>query len=136
MILYSVLISLFCINSTHSFLLRKSSIKMINSLDYASESDIIYKYRNLLSKDNYNNVIQDVLDKKIDKIFINNDYKQIISVDNLPKDDILLNHYHITSINPIVLPNLVEKTTQTHIPIFLQILMPKVSSIVKIHLVY
>jgi len=91
---------------------------MINSLDYASESDIIYKYRNLLSKDNYNNVIQDVLDKKIDKIFINNDYKQIISVDNLPKDDILLNHYHITSINPIVLPNLVEKTTQTHIPIF------------------
>jgi len=91
---------------------------MINSLSYLSESDIIYKYRNLLSKDSYNNIIQNVLDNKIEKIFINNDYKQIITLDNLPKDDILLNHYHIASINPIVVPNLVEKTSQVHIPIY------------------
>jgi cell division protease FtsH len=91
---------------------------MINSLNYASEYDIIYKYRNLLNKDNYNNIIQNILDNKIEKIFISNDYKQMITLDNLPKDDILLNHYHITSVNPIVVPNLVEKTSQAHIPIY------------------
>jgi cell division protease FtsH len=90
----------------------------MNSLNYLSESDIIYKYRNLLSKDSYNDIIQNVLDNKIEKIFINNDYKQIISVDNLPKNDILINHYHITPINPIIVPNLVEKTSQAHIPIY------------------
>lgn len=127
MILYQVLITLFYIPSTYSFLQlnnykyhngKHDNIKMINNLNYVSENDIIYKYRNLLTKDNYNNIIKSILDNKIEKIFINNDYKQIISVDNLPKDDILLNHYHITSINPAVLPNLVEKTSQTHIPIY------------------
>jgi len=122
MILYSVLSSIFYITSTYAFIpyvkCKQSTIKMMNSLNYLSESDIIYKYRNLLSKDSYNDIIQNVLDNKIEKIFINNDYKQIISVDNLPKNDILINHYHITPINPIIVPNLVEKTSQAHIPIY------------------
>jgi hypothetical protein len=105
-------------SETQAFIKRKHrTIKMMN-INYISESDIIYKYRNLLTKDNYNNIMQNVLDNKIEKIFVNNDYKQIITLDNLPKTDILLDHYHIANINPIILPNLIDKTTIAHVPIY------------------
>jgi cell division protease FtsH len=80
--------------------------------------DIVHKYKDILPKDSYNNIIHNVLDNKVSKIFIDNNYRDIISVDNLPQTDIIYNHYHIASINPIVLPNLVEKTSEAHVPIY------------------
>ena len=85
---------------------------------YNADLDIIHKYKNYLTKDTYNMIIQNVLDKKIDKIYIDNNYKEIISVDNLPGPDILNNHFHYASINPIVIPNLIEKTSEVHVPIY------------------
>jgi cell division protease FtsH len=39
-------------------------------------------------------------------------------VDNLPKDDLLYNHYHVSDIDPIVVPNLVEKSGELHVPLY------------------
>lgn len=79
---------------------------------------IIHKYKPLFNKDNYNNIIQNVINNKVDKVFINNNYKEIISVDNLPENNFLYNHYHIAEINPAVLPNIISKTSEFHVPIF------------------
>ena len=95
----------------------KSFIKMNNG-NYINNLNIVQKYNNLFEKDNYNNIIQNVLDNKIDKIFINNNYREIVSIDNLPQNDIFYNHYHIASINPIVIPNLIQKTSESHVPIY------------------
>jgi cell division protease FtsH len=100
----------------NSFLLKKGLVKMSSNdnIDWT----VVHKYKNLLTKDTYNNIIQNVMDNKVDKLFINNNYKEIVSVDNLPKNDFIYNHYHVAPINPVVLPNLVEKTSESHVPIF------------------
>jgi len=99
----------------NGFVFKKGFVKMSSeNIDWT----VIHNYKNFLNKDNYNNIIQNVMHNKVDKVFINNNYKEIISVDNLPKNDILYNHYHMATINPAVLPNLVEKTSEAHVPIF------------------
>jgi len=79
---------------------------------------LIHKFKGYFFKDNYNQAIDDIINKKISKIFIDTNYKEIVTIDNLPKEDLLYNHYHLSDINPIVLPNLVEKATDSHIPIY------------------
>jgi cell division protease FtsH len=69
-------------------------------------------------KDNYNHIIQTIKDRTVDRIFINNNYREIISVDNLPIDTNLQSHLHIVDINPIVLPHLIEKTSDANIPFY------------------
>jgi cell division protease FtsH len=98
---------------------------MIN--DYYNDLNLIHKFKDYFQKDNYNDVIKNVLDNKITKILINTDYKELVTVDNLPNDDLdfLYNHYHIADINPVVLPNLVQKTSETHIPIYFVNFMPE-----------
>ena len=88
------------------------------STNYIEDLNIINKYNNLLEKTNYNSIINNVVDNKVDKLLINTDYKEIVSIDNLPQNDILYNHYHIANINPIVLPNLIQKTSEYNIPIY------------------
>ena len=100
----------------NAFLFNKGIVKMSSNDNI--DLTVVHNYKNLLTKDTYNNVIQNVMDNKVDKLFINNNYKEIISVDKLPKNDFIYNHYHVAPINPIVLPNLVEKTSEAHVPIF------------------
>jgi cell division protease FtsH len=107
-----LLVSYIIFGNSYAFL--NTNLKMTLNNDY----DMIHKYRSFLPKDSYNNIIQNVLDKKIDKIYIDNNYKEMISVDNLPQTDIVYNHYHYASINQMVLPNLIDKTSEAHIPIY------------------
>lgn len=72
----------------------------------------------IIQKDNYNHIIQTIKDRTVDRIFINNNYREIISVDNLPIDTNLQSHLHTVDINPIVLPHLIEKTSDANIPIY------------------
>ena len=110
-------------NCANAFFLHKRYFTMAKTMTMTMSNnnmdlDIVHKYKDILPKDSYNNIIHNVLDNKVSKIFINNNYRDIISVDNLPQTDIIYNHYHIASINPIVLPNLVEKTSEAHVPIY------------------
>ena len=64
-------------------------------------------------------MINGLSENKFSKIFVDNNYKQIVAVENSNlKPDDFYNHYHIVDINPIVLPNLVEKTSDLHLPLY------------------
>jgi cell division protease FtsH len=107
---------------------RKQQNKMnmiVNDKEYLQDLDLLQKYKFYFPKENYNDVIQDLLNNKISKIYIDNKYNQMVSVDNLPANDILYNHYHLTDVNPIVIPNLVEKSSDLHIPLHFVSFIPQ-----------
>ena len=110
-----------CING-FSILKTNSVIKnnnlCLSNNDYSQDLSLLHKYRGYFEKENYNDIIKDLTDNKISKMLIDTNYKQLVTVDNLPKDESLYNHYHIADINPIVVPNLVEKTSNLHIPLY------------------
>jgi cell division protease FtsH len=95
----------------------KMSINDANA-NFIKDTQLIHTSKFYFSKENYNDVFQDLLNNKLSKIYIDNKYGELVSVDNLPKDDILYNHYHLTNINPIVVPNLVEKANELHVPLY------------------
>jgi cell division protease FtsH len=86
-------------------------IKMITDSDYTNDLNLLQNSKYYFTKENYNDVVQDLLNNKLSKIYIDTKLNQIVSVDNLPKDDLIYNHYHLADINPIVIPNLIEKST-------------------------
>ena len=98
---------------------------MTNDKDYVTDLELLQKYKFYFPKENYNDVIQDLLNNKIAKIYIDTKYNQIVSVDNLPKDDIVYNHYHLSDVNPIVIPNLVEKSSDLHVPLHFVSFIPQ-----------
>lgn len=110
-----------CINGFSIFktvsVIKNKKLYLSNN-DYSQDLSLLHKYRGYFEKENYNDVIKDLTDNKIQKILIDTNYKQLVTVDNLPKDDSLYNHYHIADINPIVVPNLVEKTSNLHVPLY------------------
>jgi len=98
---------------------HKSKISMIiNEKENLNDLQLIHKYKFYFTKENYNDVIQDLLNNKLSKIFVDKKYNQLVSMDNLPKDDLLYNHYHVSDIDPIVVPNLVDKASESHVPLY------------------
>ena len=88
----------------------------INS-DYFTDLNLIHNYKFNFEKENYNNVIDNLVNNKVSRLYINTNYKQLVSVDNI-NDFMVYKHYHISNIEPVVVPNLVEKTTEMHIPLY------------------
>lgn len=126
--LFKVLMVMMLVNSINSFQFvpnkntinkkhqRKISM-VVNDKEYLQDLDLLQKYKFYFPKENYNDVVQDLLNNKISKIYIDNKYNQMVSVDNLPANDIVYNHYHLTDVNPVVIPNLVEKSSDLHVPL-------------------
>ena len=96
--------------------IKNRFLQMINIEDN-EDLNIIYKFKYYFKNDNYNDIIDNIINNKVSKILVDNNYKQIISRDTSPIDDFPYFHYHIAEINPITIPNLIEKTSQFHIPI-------------------
>uniref|UniRef100_A0A6C0E7T7 AAA+ ATPase domain-containing protein n=1 Tax=viral metagenome TaxID=1070528 RepID=A0A6C0E7T7_9ZZZZ len=100
--------------------------------------EFIVKYKYYFKKDNYNNIINDIIDHKVSKIYLDKKMNEIITLDNeLDSDiekDIVSNsnydynynydHYHIASVNPVVIPNIIEKSSETRTPIIVSDLRP------------
>jgi len=97
----------------------------INEKDFSKEINLIQNYKLYFLKENYNDVIEDLLNNKLSKVFIDNKYNQLVSVDNLPKDDLLYNHYHLVDINSALVPNLVQKTAEMHVPLYFANFVPQ-----------
>jgi len=93
-----------------------------SSNDYNADLSLVRKFSAFFDKDSYNDVINDISNQKISKILIDTNYKQLVSVDilpaGLPEEDIIYNHYHFVDINPAVLPNLIQKASDLHIPLY------------------
>jgi len=134
--LFKAISVILLINSVNSFqfslnkntMNKKHQRKMnmiVNDKEYLQDLDLLQKYKFYFPKENYNDVIQDLLNNKISKIYIDNKYNQMVSVDNLPTNDIVYNHYHLTDVNPIVIPNLVEKSSDLHVPLHFVSFIPQ-----------
>lgn len=95
---------------------KTSSLNMMNN-DYLQDVTILHKYKSFFIKENYNNVMESLMNHRVSNVLVNTNYKQLVYVDNLPSIDGLYNHYHISDINPMVVPNLVEKTSDMQVPI-------------------
>ena len=85
--------------------------------DYYSNLNIIKSSKNFFLRDNYNNFIQDITNNKISKIFINNNYKEVISINKEPLSDSILN-YHIVKIDPILLPKIIDSAADKNVPLY------------------
>lgn len=114
---------------------KKSLIVKANNDVNAVDVNLVHKFRGFFDKENYNDVINDILNKKVSKILVDTNYKQLVSIDSLPAsyndidlppEDIIYNHYHLVDINPVVLPNLIEKTSDMHIPIYFVNFTPEI----------
>jgi len=134
--LFKVVSVLLLVNSANCFQFVKTKNTMnrkyqrkismiVNDREYLQDLELLQKYKFYFPKENYNDVIQDLLNNKISKIYIDNKYNQMVSVDNLPTNDIIYNHYHLTDVNPIVIPNLVEKSSDLHVPLHFVSFIPQ-----------
>lgn len=89
---------------------NKINIKMEFENEYINDLNLLQNSKYYFTKENYNDIMDELLHDKLSKIYIDNKLNQIVTVDNLPKDDLIYNHYHLADINPIVIPNLIEKS--------------------------
>jgi len=118
-----VIVFIKLINSVLGFVPSKSindifhKSTKLNSNNF-QDINLIHKFKPYFDVSDYNNIIDSITNNKLSKIFIDNNYKQIVAVDNLPNDDSIYNHYHLSNINPIMLPNLIEKSSEFHTPIY------------------
>jgi cell division protease FtsH len=99
------------INKRNNFKMMDENFEIYNDLN------IVHKYKIFLPKDNYNNLINDILNNKVTKIYIDKKYNELVSVDNLPNIDNLKEHFHYININPILIPNIVEKSSEHNVHI-------------------
>ena len=86
------------------------------SLGQTLFSDItnIQKYKSFFPKETINQLFEEIDTNKITKIFIDKDYKQLISsIDALDPDT--LPSYHLVKVDPIVVPQIVSKAVEHHI---------------------
>jgi len=129
------LIYLLVINKTYCFQFmnnkkiiqtNKNKLKMIiNEKDFSKDLQLIHNYKFYFAKENYNDVMEDLLNNKLSKIYVDNKYNQLVSVDNLPQDDSLYNHYHLSEINEALVPNLIQKTSEMHVPLHFANFIPQ-----------
>lgn len=117
-------------NTKKTLVVKSATNKDVNAVDL----NLVHKFSGFFDKENYNDVVNDILNKKVSKILVDTNYKQLVSIDNLPQyndldlpsEDIIYNHYHLVDINPVVLPNLIEKTSDMHIPIYFVNFTPEI----------
>ena len=95
------------INSNNKFNLNMKNVDI----------DIIKEYKSFLLKTDYNTVVQDLLHNKLSKIYIDTNYKELVGIDIDMSDDMVYNHYHYANINPIVVPNIINKASEQNIPV-------------------
>jgi len=114
------------VNNKKNLKSNKNTLQMItNERDFSKEIKLIQNYKFYFAKENYNDVMEDLLNNKLSKVFVDNKYNQLVSVDNLPNDDVLYNHYHLSDINEALIPNLIQKTSEMHVPLYFANFIPQ-----------
>jgi acetylglutamate synthase len=111
------------VSSITAFLPIKSTIHRVyplrvNMADPAADDmNAIYRYKSLFFKEDYNDVLKDIAENKVSKLIIHSNYKELVSVD-ATNDDSVYTHYHLTELNPLLVPKIVDKGLEFHIPVY------------------
>ena len=87
---------------------------------YRNEIDMIHKYKSFFVNENYNDFIQQLNRHEISKLYIDKTYTQFVVVDNTNIDEKqIFNHFHLVAdLNPMLIKNVVDKTTENNIPLY------------------
>lgn len=136
--MYKIILVFFTLitnSSSFTHIAKRVTIPRLHFLnnEHVEDLNIIRKFQNYFYKDNYNNIIHDLTENKLSKVFVNTNYKQIVAVENYNENaninsqnhEVFYNHYHVADVNPLVLPNLVEKTSEHNIPIYFENFTPE-----------
>lgn len=105
--------SAFSTNNIHT-LPEFSSVKRYTTQLKLSENDFIRNERLVFTHEDSSDLVQDIVQNKLAKIFISTDYKQIIGQDSaITKDPI--SQYNIADVNPIEVPVIVSKAFEHNV---------------------
>lgn len=111
----------YCVNGfLHTIFTKKmyhSRLRMDTNVDFFTDTNLIHSYKMNIATENYNNMVDNLINNKLSRLYINTNYKEVVSVDNV-HDFMLYKHYHISNIDPAVVPNLVAKTSEMHVPLY------------------
>ena len=105
--------SYLCMGTTYGFFptsflnVAKTKNIHMNSVDLPFIKDFKFYF----VRDDYNNIVQNIIDNKVDKLFVDTNSNQIVTVDNIPASPIvpIYSHFHIADVNPLLLSKLVDK---------------------------
>ena len=133
-VLLILLSSLFSSYNTDAFLLPKTNTKTkmktktthLNGLE--EELGLWREYKNFLPKEDYNDVLREISEGKLSKIFIDTSYKEVVTVLNdgtYNPDNNYLENYHVSTINPAVIPNLLEKASNMGVSVYFENFTPE-----------
>lgn len=117
------------LKKTHSYTQDTKSkvITMALNKDFSQDVELVQKFKSFFLKENYNDLVDDLVHNKISRIYVDNKYTELVSVDNLPKEDgySMYNHYHLIDINQFMISNLVDKTSEAHVPVYYVSFIPQ-----------
>jgi len=108
--------------------IKRQFLKLSNENIEIADLQNIQQFKYFFPNENYNDFINHLNNNEISKIYLDTNYKQLVSVDNL-NNDISYNHYHITNINPLTVMNIVEKASDHTVPVYFITLNPKIEFI-------
>lgn len=93
-----------------------NSITMLNDFNLDNYNiDIIQKNKNYFSKENVADLISEINNNKLSKIFISKDYNEIIGI-KITNSDSIFNKFYLIHSNSIELPTILNKAYEHHIP--------------------
>ena len=100
-------------NYSHGLRFSTEVYRKQNSLShkmtfYSDDVNIIQNHKSMLTPDTVNDLIQDIQTNKLSRIFISNDYHQVVSVDNAEQ-------YHTSSVNPLMIQKIIDVSVEHHI---------------------
>lgn len=88
--------------------------------DFAQDMYWVHTAKSRFEPEQYSDILSDMQNHRLSKLLVHTNYRELVAVDNLP--DVagipVESHYHIASINPIVLPNVVQTAAELHLPLY------------------
>ena len=118
------------LNSNKQCIINKNLCMADDNIKFLS------KYKFYFKKDNYNDVINNIIDHKVSKVYVDQKLNEVITLDNnvvnnaenyLENDlenKYNYDKYHISTVNPVLIPNIVDKSSETHTPVIITDLRP------------
>jgi len=95
---------------------KNNNLLMLNNYNLDSYNiDIIQKNKNNFFTENVADLISEINDNKLSKIFISKDYSEIIGV-KITNSDSIFNKFYLTHSNSIEIPTILNKAYEHHIP--------------------
>jgi len=115
--LFSLFNSL-CVSLNHMTSLRTVPIIKNIITNYKQDVEFIHNFKDFFDIESYNNILNNLNNNKIDKVYIDTHYRELVFFDNLDFNSIddLQDHYHLSFIDPIIINNLIQKINESPHP--------------------